>query len=84
MAWGRGKSRGMVGGSTTTSQALDSGLACGLLLGAHAGYHLECDLCILDLLELNSTWVRQKADKGSSTWALQDFIEPHHTSDGLL
>ena len=64
-----------------TSHVLQLGLAFSLLLSAHAGYHLECNLCVLNLLELEGTWVRQKVDMGCSTWIVQDLIEPHYTPD---
>ena len=67
-----------------TSQVLQLGLAFSLLLCAHAGYHIECNLCILHLLELEGTWVRQKVDKGRGTWIMQDLIEPYDTPDSLL
>ena len=63
---------------------LQSGLALGLLLRAHAGYHIKCNLCILHLLELEGTWVRQKVDKRCGPWAGQNLIEPYYTSESLL
>ena len=65
-------------------QDLQSGLALGLLLRAHAGYHIECNLCVLNLLELEGTWVRQKVDKRCGPWAEQNLIDPYDTSDSLL
>ena len=65
-------------------QDLQSGLALGLLLRAHAGYHIKCNLRILYLLELEGTRVRQKVDKRCGPWAGQNLIEPYDTSDSLL
>ena len=73
--------RGRVMRRCITPQGLQSGLAFGLFLCAHAGYHIECNLCVLNLLELEGTWVRQKVDEGSSAWKVQDFTEPHYTPD---
>ena len=83
--WGtEDRGKGRAGSSCTTSQVLHSGLAFGLFLGTHAGHHCECDLRISHLLELKGTWVRQQVDQGGSTWTLQELIELHDTSDGLL
>ena len=60
--WTRNMGRGKARRSCTTSQVLQSGLAFGLFLCAHAGYHIKCNLCVLYLLELEGTWVRQKVD----------------------
>ena len=80
--WGTGNMGGSkVKRHCATSQVLQLGLAFSLLLCAHAGYHIECNLCVLNLLELEGTWVRQKVDKGSSAWKVQDFIDPHYTPD---
>ena len=61
--WGiKDRGMGKAGSSCTTSQVLHSGLAFGLFLGAHAGYHIKCNLCVLYLLELEGTRVRQKVN----------------------
>ena len=62
-----GKGRGVVGKGkvirhNASSQGLQSGLAFGLFLCAHAGYHIKCNLCVLYLLELEGTRVRQKVN----------------------
>ena len=61
--WGtEDRGRGRAGSSYATSQDLHSGLAFGLFLGTHAGHHIECNLCVLYLLELEGTWVRQEVN----------------------
>ena len=76
--------RGKVMRRCTTPQVLQSGLAFGLFLCAHAGYHIKCNLRILYLLELEGTWVRQKVDKRCGPWTAQNLIDPYDTSNSLL
>ena len=68
----------------TTPQGLQSGLAFGLFLCAHAGYHFKGNLCILYLLELDGTRVRQEVNERCSPWAEQNLIHPDDTSNGFL
>ena len=76
--------RGKVIRHNASSQGLQSGLAFGLFLCAHAGYNFKGNLCILYLLELDGTRVRQEINERCSPWAEQNLIHPDDTSNGFL